>query len=1654
MQLTGFDIFILHEELRAGIYASFFLSANDTTFSGTVTTLSPWTQVSAEPFKWEVAVCDVNNNDWSYNISASASTWFINNYEPLTLSRTGLYDRSQYGYTVSAADAKTHTASIWQAGKPGVSITNTHSVIVSCGSGIYLESPLFAYGNTRPLTGWWRTKGYGDVLQYDINGTADYNAGTIYLNMANAPLSAFADGNYNIRLIYSPTYGFADNSKINGSYSGLSLSTACIKLSTFDDTLNFSFTASLPQAYTHAGYVGPSSIVAHYYAGHMAINPDLGEYRYTTIPLSAQLMVQNTTTPLESDRQICWQASKIDGDYNHDLRAFNKQAPTLLSALSTTVCTNAAWGDTIQLTSSNSNSQVFKVSCWFNDPLDKVTSGSLTYRHPGTYLFSYEPIISEQLEIVQVSANLAQNKQILHLANVITTNVGVYYDSPTSNIMWTLSTDGNVGTLALPAVTSLSGLVILDFTDTRYLSATYPLSGKIFGVPGIAYTVQHLAAGSVPAPSAVYDYGFVPPLYITTIYPTVTAQEDVWGPEYLSVMFPLSTHQTFLLSGCYVNDPSNSATYIWTEYVAPTAIRINIEYLDNDPFIRTAKVKAYNTSSGTDKPIHYFNKIAWGVSAATGGAWATKTDGSIYNLNGGLPTDDTLMIYITTPTFTNAPGNSASWCNFLIQASAVYTEITPNYLVVSATALTSVDSFPDTSLFNTSFTFNYEPTGTSDIWRVVVNPYPYTVVDKTFIGDSFYVGGTRVYNIFGTPSTGGHHSTKIGSIVPIPGIDTVTMIASAVSGNSWFASHTLSATELDVHFVSQWLSSDFIVYPSYVFLGDAPATFLDSSNYTLSRGVCAYNHGHTETFNLSARDSTGVTYTWDVNGRSANSSDRVTTIDINDTSFGSLPINLSVYNATFPVSMPRYYHPDNGSPETLYPNISTQTPPSDRSNLLFQSIKMVPYETPTLILSDYTTDALVPIPGMNTLSAVNSITYPVASPVDAQIGSTIWTLSSPEWATVVHKSGTTLNYTISIGDGSQPGTVRSGRIIPVAIYASVDIGSIIPYTPPFDWEVVYSSVDSNTVIATVSTAPTISIFTDQQFAVTSEVIMFENLTQDIPPGLISGFIWYDGFNPASSTLTFDPFYTTYSLPGVYSVTLSAVTIYGFTYSRTFNDIVTVEPIATFEEQVVRIYGVTDLKFPYTKEQCRVPPNEWITYSNMNNTFNKLLSNIQYLKNVSKFYSPPPKYFIGWLGSTIVDDITGFHWNVNISQIDTEYNSLTGALTYHILSAANDIAFKDDTLYVADGNTVQILSGNYAATPISKTNEKTVGDYFVNLKAIGVDTDTRIYVLDAPKNRVVVFTYNPVQIPNWKMLFSWGTLGGANARNGFNNPNDLFVDKDNIIWIADTGNSCIKKYTRTGSWLQTITSSYFSGNSISTNGPISVTLDQDGYIYVLVTNGVVKLTNTGEFVAKFLFAAEVSLAIANDPTTVPRRVRISSQGDFIYVCFSNRVVKITTSGLHGGTFANTFKGIVDYTSLTQNENGDLFITNQNTIIRFAEDNVILSVYKSNTYEWTVDDIHIEKNEFEQPWVINRSIARIWDNIELFRRSITGKIIFTTLNELISGYQVVDFTPDEYDGMEIQDKGDTFVGVNELVTRDVFNRCVDRLYDDMSKVLDYL
>ena len=259
--------------------------------------------------------------------------------------------------------------------------------------------------------------------------------------------------------------------------------------------------------------------------------------------------------------------------------------------------------------------------------------------------------------------------------------------------------------------------------------------------------------------------------------------------------------------------------------------------------------------------------------------------------------------------------------------------------------------------------------------------------------------------------------------------------------------------------------------------------------------------------------------------------------------------------------------------------------------------------------------------------------------------------------------------------------------------------------------------------------------------------------------------------------------------------------------------------------------------PYQLKDVMVGSNEWVVSDVINSSFSKLNSNFNYLRNISQVLNLNNTfYLIEWTAqlapdaytSTITYGGSAFAWHTNISGLNWEnkFNSISSTgVADGIIKDIKSYSFTNKTApdyytYIAYSGSgtipdhIQIRTNDYRNTLIlSATNLSNSTPPFNSISAIDV-IDNQLYILDTntiyKTNLITTGALSSSGLIGVQKV--GGNVGGVNDKNNFNNPTDIRACNE-LLYVADSNNSCVKVYNTSLSWINTIYSTALSSYSI-------------------------------------------------------------------------------------------------------------------------------------------------------------------------------------------------------------------------------------------------
>jgi len=143
-----------------------------------------------------------------------------------------------------------------------------------------------------------------------------------------------------------------------------------------------------------------------------------------------------------------------------------------------------------------------------------------------------------------------------------------------------------------------------------------------------------------------------------------------------------------------------------------------------------------------------------------------------------------------------------------------------------------------------------------------------------------------------------------------------------------------------------------------------------------------------------------------------------------------------------------------------------------------------------------------------------------------------------------------------------------------------------------------------------------------------------------------------------------------------------------------------------------------------------------------------------------------------------------------------------------------------------------------------------GSIFNSPRSLAVAPDGSIYVADSRNHKIQHFS------PTGELIHSWGSFSNTNSENAaagtFNEPWGVAVGPDGSVYVADTWNNRIQKFTSKGDFVTMWGRSGLAEDMNSFYGPRGIAVDNAGRVYITDTGNkrVVVFTPDGDPITQF------------------------------------------------------------------------------------------------------------------------------------------------------------------------------------------------------------
>jgi len=547
-------------------------------------------------------------------------------------------------------------------------------------------------------------------------------------------------------------------------------------------------------------------------------------------------------------------------------------------------------------------------------------------------------------------------------------------------------------------------------------------------------------------------------------------------------------------------------------------------------------------------------------------------------------------------------------------------------------------------------------------------------------------------------------------------------------------------------------------------------------------------------------------------------------------------------------------------------------------------------------------------------------------------GTTANNFTSPVIYTVTAADATTQDYTVTIAVAASPAKAITAFSLAGVVGTINETGKTIAVTMPFGTDVTALVATFTTTGANVKVGSTLQISGTTAHNFTSPVIYTvtaaDATTQDYTVTIAVAA------SPAKAI-------TAFSLAGVVG-----------TINETGKTIAVTMPFGT---------DVTALVATFTTTGANVKVGSTIQISGT--TANNFTSPVTY--TVTAADATTQDYTVTvTVALSSAKAITAFSLVGIVGTINETGKTIAVAMPFTPSVTALVATFTTTGASVKVGSTVQIsgTTANNFTSPVTYTvtaSNATTQDYtvavtavtfvttwgssgtgngqFANLTGVAVDASGNVYVADTSNNRIQKFS------SSGNFITTWGSYGTGNGQ--FYDPRGIAVDASGNVYVVDSVNSRIQKFSSSGNFI-TMWGSYGTGNG-QFFYPIGITVDASGNVYVTDYNNnrIQKFSSSGNFITmwgsygtgngQFWHPTDIAVDVSGN-------VYVMDQANYRIQKFDSSRAFITTWGSQGtgnGQFIEAYGVAVD-------ASGNVYVTDAYSIQKFSSSGAFITTWGSS------------------------------------------------------------------------------------------------------------
>lgn len=556
--------------------------------------------------------------------------------------------------------------------------------------------------------------------------------------------------------------------------------------------------------------------------------------------------------------------------------------------------------------------------------------------------------------------------------------------------------------------------------------------------------------------------------------------------------------------------------------------------------------------------------------------------------------------------------------------------------------------------------------------------------------------------------------------------------------------------------------------------------------------------------------------------------------------------------------------------------------------------------------------------------------------------------------------------------------------------------------------------------------------------------------------------------------------------------------------RYYSDIseILVNPISEYSSDYARSSYFKDrfpfdvISLPHSLDEILIQPNEIVTYEVLNKKIEFLHNNLLYM------YS---KMFIGSTDVPVDENVNTlcnipgrntFKWEINPEKIATSFGKLSSVPSlsqykeFDKMKKFVIIPFEDktgisilgisDTYFIGLTSTItnnDILS-NAAFTMYTNVIDNYSQETCKNLEDITFDGEY-LYISDSKINgggqifRYNITTYytnDPMFEGKRFLIEPLGGAGGVDRQNKFNKCT-ILGSKRGEVWVYDSGNNSIKIYDDNFIWIKTIRLPSETGITYKVldiqyrkiNNHFYVLFEKDYILNNISYNkfGLFEFDEKYQLIDTFIFTDLLY------PTTDVRfnRFCISEQdSNVFYVCTNTSIFKkffsrpegsfavLNRSKFYPDDLLNVNIKDIKITPSEKNQDNLYFIGT--SFVSFLQERTdYLTVMRDiNIPYYNFDEIKFNQDEYNQSFVLNKELYKIFANIIQFKNTLKGRFYaeFSDYGDILQK-DYIYLTDEEINTLNIELEFNSFMNDNELVQPNVINRLFKKIYEFEEKIL---